>query len=565
MHKVWLESYPQDVPAEVQVDVFKSLNELFAWICSTYCDKPAFSNLHSTLTWHEVEGLVHNFASYLCNAAGLRQGDRLAIMMPNLLQYPVALFGALRAGCVVVNVNPLYTAHELQHQLKDSGATAIVVLDHFAHTLEQARAGTAVRHVIVTRAGDLLHFPKAQIVNLLLAHVRHMVPDWHIRDAVQFTDALRCGAEGVLPAVYAGWEDTAFLQYTGGTTGVPKGAILSHGNLLANVEQTAAWVTGTLTPGAETALVPLPLYHVFALTAALTFCRLGAHIVLVTDPRDMPALIRELRHYPVTVMIGVNTLFRVLLDHPAMEKIQKNGLKLVVAGGMAVQRTVAERWQQATGRPLIEGYGLTETSPIVCANPVGQHTFSGAIGLPLPSTEVAIMDEEGAELPIGQSGEICVHGPQVMQGYWNMPDETTRVFHAHGWLRTGDIGVMDERGYIQLVDRKKDVIVVSGFKVYPNEIEEVVAMHPGVSEVAAIRASDLHSGEIVKIVVVRRDPELTADDLLTHCSHYLTGYKLPRIVVFRAGVLPKSPIGKILRRVVLAEEDASTAASVADT
>ncbi|GAB2874665.1 long-chain-fatty-acid--CoA ligase [Pseudoduganella ginsengisoli] len=564
MHKVWLEHYPPGIPAEVQVDVFKSLNALFAWICSTYGDRPAFSNLHTTLTWHELEGLVHRFAAYLCSVAGLRGGDRLAVMMPNLLQYPVALFGALRAGCVVVNVNPLYTARELQHQLADSGATAIVVLDHFAHTLEQALPQTAVRHVIVTQVGDLLHFPKAQIVNLLVRRVRHMVPDWRIRDAVRFADALRRGAECAPPAVQVGREDCAFLQYTGGTTGVPKGAVLSHGNLLANIEQTAAWVTGTLAPGAETALVPLPLYHVFALTAALTFCRLGAHIVLVTDPRDVPALIRELRHYPVSVMIGVNTLFGALLDQPALGKVPMDRLKLVVAGGMAVQRPVAERWQQATGRPLIEGYGLTETAPIVCANPVGQHTFSGAIGLPLPSTEVAIMDDRGEELPYGQGGEICVRGPQVMQGYWNMPDETARVFHADGWLRTGDIGVMDERGVVRLVDRKKDVIVVSGFKVYPNEVEEVVAMHPGVAEVAAIRASDLHSGETVKIVVVRRDPALTAEDLLAHCSQYLTGYKLPRIVVFRAGVLPKSPIGKILRRVVWAEEE-STASSMADT
>jgi long-chain acyl-CoA synthetase len=565
MQKIWVGSYPPGVPAEVKVDMFKSLNDLFDWVCRTYGDSPAFSNEGATLTWNELDALTRNFAAYLHNVAGLGKGDRIAIMMPNLLQYPVALFGALRAGCVVVNVNPLYTARELAHQLADSGASAIVILDNFAHTLEQAQAQTVVRHVIVTRVGDMLHFPKAQIVNLVVKHVRHMVPEWHISEAVRFTDALARGEELALPAAPAGPGDTAFLQYTGGTTGVPKGAVLSHGNLLANIEQTAAWVAGTLVQGKETAMIPLPLYHVFALTATLTFCRLGARIVLITNPRDLPGFVKELRHYPVTVLIGVNTLFNALLNEPGFGKAGTDGLKLVVAGGMAVQRSVAERWQRACGTPLTEGYGLTETSPIVCANPTDHREFSGAIGLPLPSTEVALMDEDGVELPCGQSGEICVRGPQVMQGYWNKPDETARVFRPGGWLLTGDIGVMDEQGYIRLIDRKKDVIVVSGFKVYPNEIEDVAAMHPGVFEVAAIRAPDPRSGEVVKIVVVRRDPALTAEDLLTHCRQYLTGYKVPRVVVFRDEPLPKSPIGKILRRVVLANEDAAVAASVADS
>jgi long-chain acyl-CoA synthetase len=359
--------------------------------------------------------------------------------------------------------------------------------------------------------------------------------------------------------VAAGPAETAFLQYTGGTTGVPKGAILSHGNMVANVEQTAAWVTGVLEQGGETAIIPLPLYHVFALTATLTFCRLGAHAVLITNPRDMPAFVRELRHHPFTVMIGVNTLFNALLAEPGLATVRPGGVKLVVAGGMAVQRTVAERWQQVFGTPLVEGYGLTEASPIVCANPLDLRAFSGAIGLPLPSTEVAIMDEDAVELPVGESGEICVRGPQVMRGYWNMADETAKVFHPGGWLRTGDIGVMDDKGFIRLIDRKKDIIVVSGFKVYPNEIEDVVTMHPGVYEAAAIRMADPRSHEAVKIVVVRRDPGLGAEALIEHCRNNLTGYKVPKQVVFRDTPLPKSPIGKILRRVVQAEEDAAPA------
>jgi long-chain acyl-CoA synthetase len=561
MHKVWLNSYPPGVPAEVRLDQFNSLNDMRESICRRFGDLPAFSNQGATITWNELDELARNFAAYLQHEAGLGKGDRIAIMLPNLLQYPVALFGALRAGCVVVNVNPQYTARELQHQLADSGATAIVVLDNFAHTLEQVLPLTSVRHVIATRAGDMLHFPKAQIVNLVVKHVRHMVPAWHIPDAVWFSDALRRGQGQALAEVPLQRADTAFLQYTGGTTGVPKGAILSHGNMVANVEQTAAWVTGVLEEGKEIAVIPLPLYHVFALTVTLTFCRLGAHIVLITDPRDQAAFIKELKHTPFTVMIGVNTLFNALLNAPALSQLRSDRVKLVVAGGMAVQRGVAERWQQVFGTPLIEGYGLTETSPIVCANPLTLRQFSGSIGLPLPSTEVAIMNEAGAELPLGETGEICVRGPQVMQGYWNMPEETAHVLSADGWLRTGDIGFMDENGYVKLIDRKKDIIVVSGFKVYPNEVEDVVAMHPGVFEVAAIRAADEHSDEVVKLVVLRRDPDLTAEALIDYCKRSLTAYKVPKYVVFRDEPLPKSNIGKILRRAVLAQEEAKPAAA----
>ncbi|WLI90723.1 AMP-binding protein [Massilia sp. R2A-15] len=563
MQRHWLSSYPPGIPSDVDVGKFASFNALLAWIADRYGAQPAFSNQGATLSWHELARLSAQFAAYLQQVAGLGRGDRIALMLPNLLQYPVALFGAFQAGCTVVNVNPQYTPRELQHQLADSGARAIVVLDNFAHTLEQVLPLTPVHHVITTAVGDLLPFPKAQIVDLVVKHVRHMVPAWHIGGAVSLHDALKAGKDLALVDVHLNAADIAFLQYTGGTTGVPKGAILTHGNVLANVEQTAAWVQGFLEEGKETAIIPLPLYHVFALTATLTFCRLGAHIVLVTDPRDIGGLIKLLRHTPFNVIIGVNTLFNALLEAPEISQVHPAGMKLAVAGGMAVQRAVAERWQAVFGVPLLEGYGLTETSPIVCANPPNLAQFSGAVGLPLPSTEVAIFDEADRELGPGETGEICVRGPQVMQGYWNMPDETERALTADGWLRTGDIGVIDERGYVRLIDRKKDMIVVSGFKVYPNEVEQVVGLHPGVFEVAAIRAPDEHSDEVVKIVVVRRDPELTAEALLAYCRKSLSAYKVPKYVVFRDEPLPKSNIGKILRRVVMEEEAQRSAGPVA--
>ena len=563
MQRHWLSSYPPGVPADIEAGTFASFNALLDWIAERYGPQPAFSNQGATLSWQELLRLSGQFAAYLQQVAGLGRGDRIALMLPNLLQYPVALFGAFRAGCTVVNVNPQYTPRELQHQLADSGARAIVVLENFAHTLEQVQSLTLVHHVITTAVGDLLPFPKGQIVDLVVKHVRHMVPEWHINGAVSLHDALKQGRDLTLVPVQLNPADDAFLQYTGGTTGVPKGAILTHGNVLANVEQTAAWVRGFLEEGKETAIIPLPLYHVFALTATLTFCRLGAHIVLITDPRDIPGLIKQLRHTPFSVMIGVNTLFNALLEAPEISQLHPTGMKLTVAGGMAVQRAVAERWQQVFGVPLIEGYGLTETSPIVCANPLNLNHFSGAVGLPLPSTEVAVLDESGHELPLGETGEICVRGPQVMKGYWNMPEETARAFTADGWLRTGDIGLVDEHGYVRLIDRKKDMIIVSGFKVYPNEVEQVVAMHPGVFEVAAIRAPDEHSDEVVKIVVVRRDPALTVEALLDYCRKLLSAYKVPKYVVFRDEPLPKSNIGKILRRVVMEEEAQRSAGPVA--
>jgi long-chain acyl-CoA synthetase len=555
MERIWLKSYPPGVPAEVRLDEFKSLNSVREWVCERYADKTAFSNQGASITYRKLDALSRSFAAYLRDVAGLSPGDRIALMLPNLLQYPVALFGALRAGCVVVNTNPLYTERELEHQLVDSGAVAIVVLDNFAHTLETVLPRTSVRHVISTQVGDMLHFPKAQIVNLVVKHVRHMVPPWHIEQSVTMTDALRQGAQLSFTEIDASPDDTAFLQYTGGTTGVPKGAILTHGNLVANLQQTVAWVTGVLKEGEETAIIPLPLYHVFALTVTLTFFRLGANNVLITNPRDLPELIKEMKHAHFTAMIGVNTLFNAILNAPDIGEFKPEGVKVVVAGGMAVQRSVAERWHKVFGAPLIEGYGLTETSPIACANPLNIAEYTGAIGLPVPSTEASIQNESGTQLPLGELGEICLRGPQVMKGYWNKPQETALVFTDDGWLRTGDMGVMNQDGYIKLVDRKKDVIIVSGFKVFPNEVEEVAALHAGVLEVAAVAESDARSGSVVKIVVVRKDASLTSNELLEHCRKHLTAYKVPKKVVFRSDPLPKSNIGKILRRVVKEEED----------
>jgi long-chain acyl-CoA synthetase len=563
MEKIWLKSYPPGVPAEVDIEQFASLNAVLDWTCKRYHDQPAFTNQGTSISFGKLDSLSRAFGSYLRNEAGLSRGDRIAIMMPNLLQYPVALFGAFRAGCTVVNTNPMYTARELEHQLVDSGAAAIVVLDNFAHTLEEVLARTPVRRVIVSRAGDLLHFPKAQMVNLVVKHVRHMVPEWHIEGAVAFPDALRRGAETEFAETRLHADDVAFLQYTGGTTGVPKGAILTHGNMVANLQQTAAWVAGVLEEGKETAVIPLPLYHVFALTAMLTFFRLGANNLLITNPRDLPAFLHELKHTRFSAMIGVNTLFNALLEQPGIGQLDNRSVKVVVAGGMAVQRAVAEKWHRVFGVPLIEGYGLTETSPIVCANPLNIDEYTGSIGLPIPSTEVGILDDDGNLLPTGETGEIAVRGPQVMRGYWNMPAETEKVLTADGWLRTGDIGFMNDAGYVKLVDRKKDIIVVSGFKVFPNEVEDVAMLHPGVFEAAAIPVADERSGQAVKLVVVRKDPALTADMLIEHCRQNLTGYKVPKYVSFRSDPLPKSNIGKILRRVVKEEEERAAQAAPA--
>jgi long-chain acyl-CoA synthetase len=555
MDKIWLNSYPKGMPAEVDVRAYASLKEILERSCERYRDLPAFSNMGTTLTYGQLDAMSRSFGAYL-QAQGLSKGDRVALMMPNLLQYPVTLFGALRAGMTVVNVNPLYTPRELGHQLEDSGASVIVVLENFAHTVQAVLERVKVPHVVVTRVGDLLSFPMGMVANLAVKYLKRLVPGWDIPQAIDLPRALALG-DRPLADVPLSADDVAFLQYTGGTTGVPKGAILTHGNMVANLEQTSAWISRNLQEGAETIVTALPLYHVFSLTAnLLTFMKLGARNILITNPRDIPGFVKELKKAPFTVITGVNTLFNALLNAPGIKEINAGALKLAVGGGMAVQRAVAERWQQLFGIPLIEGYGLTETSPIVCANPLDVLQFTGSIGLPLPSTEVSIRNDAGEELPLGDVGEICVRGPQVMKGYWNRPDETAKAFTADGWLRTGDMGFIDARGYVKLVDRKKDMILVSGFNVYPNEVEDVAMTHPEVFEAAAIGVPDERSGERVRLVVVRKSPQLTAEALIAHCRKHLGGYKVPREVVFRDEPLPKTNVGKILRRAIREQETA---------
>jgi long-chain acyl-CoA synthetase len=539
---------------------FGNLNDMLDAACARFPQHVAFSNQGSSITYAELDALSRRFAGYLQHDVGLLKGERVAIMLPNLLQYPVVLFGVLRAGGVVVNTNPLYTGRELLYQLNDSGASCIVVLENFAHTLEQVVHGSALRSVITSQVGDLLNFPRAQLTNFVLRHVRHMVPDWHMAEARPLPKALHEGEHVALRPVPLAPDDLAFLQYTGGTTGTPKGAMLSHANLVANVLQTSAWIGNVMREGEETAILPLPLYHVFALMAMLTFLHLGANSVLVTDPRDMAGLVHLLRHTKASAIIGVNTLFKALLNAPGIEQAAAHRLKLTIAGGMAVQRVVADKWQDLFGAPIVEGYGLTESSPIATANRLDLAEYTGSIGLPLPSTEVAILDDDGGAVAQGEAGEIAVRGPQVMRGYWRRPDDSAAVLTADGWLRTGDIGVMDPRGYVKLLDRKKDVIIVSGFKVFPNEVEDVAVACPGVLEAVAVAAADERSGEVVTLVVLRQDPALDVDTLLAHCRRNLTGYKVPKYVVFREQPLPKSAVGKILRRLVQAELNAATTA-----
>jgi long-chain acyl-CoA synthetase len=548
LDKIWLQQYPSRVPPEIDVHAYASLKALLEQSCVRFASLPACSNLGTTLTYAELDRHSRAFAAYLQRSLRCAKGDRIALMLPNVLQYPVALFGALRAGLTVVNVNPMYTPRELEHQLCDSGATTIVVLENVAHTLEQVLAKTSIKTVITTRVGDLFPTVKSLLVNALVKYVKRLVPRWHIPGATSFKSALRLGQAQVLELVALTHEDVAFLQYTGGTTGIPKGVVLTHGNMVANAEQLGAWVATRLRQGAETAIIPLPLYHIYALTSWLVFTKLGSHCVLVTDPRDLPAFLKTLRKSNPTAMVGVNTLYRALLDARGFSGLDLSRLRVAASGGMAVQRVVAERWKRATGVPLVEGYGLSETSPVVLSNPVDIEDWTGAAGLPVPSTEVAILDELGQPVPQATVGEICVRGPQVMKGYWNRPEETQKVFTRDGWLRTGDMGTMDARGYVTITDRKKDMIVVSGFKVFPNEIEDVVMMHPDVLEAGAVGIPDEKSGESVKLVVVRRNPNLTEQALLAHCRKYLTAYKLPRLIEFREAPLPKTPIGKILRR-----------------
>jgi long-chain acyl-CoA synthetase len=553
MNKIWLKNYPQGTPAEIDPDQYTSILDLLDKTFSKFGDKPAFHNLGCSLSFAELDLQSRAFAAFLQGLPGMVKGERVAIMSPNLLQYPVALVGILRAGMTVVNVNPLYTPRELEHQLKDSGARAIVIVENFAQTLQQVLDRTQVEHVITTQIGDMLPVPKRWLVNFVIKHVRKMVPEWRIESAITLRDALQRGAAARFSPVQTTGEDIAFLQYTGGTTGVAKGAMLTHRNILANMLQTNAWTSGRILEGSEIFIAPLPMYHILCLIATLMFMKLGGLTVLITNPRDLPAFVKELAGLKFTAMLGINTLFSGLLNTPGFEQLDFSALKFVGAGGAATQKPVAERWQKVTGTYVSEGYGLTETSPIVCFMPLGT-AWDGTVGYPIPSTEVSIRDGEFNELPVWTgdgdiekcTGEICVRGPQVMKGYWQNSAETANVLRD-GWLKTGDVGHLDDRGRVTITDRKKDMILVSGFNVYPNEIESVLAGHPGVLECAAVAVPDEKTGEAVKVVIVRKDPNLTRESVIEHCRTSLTSYKVPRHVEFR-DTLPKTPIGKILRR-----------------
>jgi len=544
----WLRSYPKNVPAEIDPAQYHSVAALLEECCDRFRHRPAFTNMGKRISYDDLDTLSARFAAFLLNDLQLKKGDRVALMMPNLLQYPIAIMAVLRAGLTVVNTNPLYTARELKHQLVDSGASAIVVLDNFAKTVAEVIEGTACKHVICTAVGDMLDFPKSLITNLVVRHVKKMVPAYSIPHAIRFNDAMKRGARSKPGKVDVGPQDIAFLQYTGGTTGVAKGAMLTHRNMVSNMLQAFAWISPNMREGEEVVITALPLYHIFALTANfLTFARVGGFNYLITNPRDMPGFVKEIRSARFTALTGVNTLFAGLLNTPGFDQVDFSTLHLTLGGGMAVQRAVAERWRKVTGSTLAEAYGLTETCPAVCINPLDIPEYNGSIGLPIPSTDVAIQDDDGNVLRNGETGELCVYGPQVMKGYWNRPEETANVLSADGWLRTGDIARIDEKGFVYIVDRKKDMILVSGFNVYPNEIEDVVAQMPGVLEVAAVGVPDEKSGEAVKIVIVKKDPNLTAEAVRAHCKENLTGYKMPKSIEFRDS-LPKTNVGKILRR-----------------
>lgn len=548
MDKIWLQSYPEGVPETVDLDEFSSIKDILERSCERYRDLPAYSNMGATLTYGEVDQQSRYFAAYLQKCAGLQRGDRIAIMCPNLLQYPIVLFGALRAGLTVANVNPLYTPRELKHQLVDSGAKAIFILENFCHVLQEVIADTQVNTVVTSQIGDLLPPPKRLLINAVVKYVKKMVPAWDLPGTLTIRRALTEGKWQTLDDVELSHEDVAFLQYTGGTTGVAKGATLTHGNMVANLQQASAWLSPYTVEGSERIITALPLYHIFSLTAnCLTFMKIGGENILITNPRDFAGFVKELSRTRFTVVTGVNTLFNALLNTPGFESIDFSALKVTLGGGMAVQRAVADRWKEVTGVPIIEAYGLTETSPAACINPLDNTEYNGSIGLPIPSTEVSIRDDDGAVLGIGEVGEICIRGPQVMRGYWQRPAETANVFLEDGWFRSGDMGRMDAQGLIYIEDRKKDMILVSGFNVYPNEVESYAVTHPNIIEAAAIGIPDDRSGEAVKLFVVRDDPSLTEQQVIDHCRTGLTGYKTPDVVEFR-DELPKTNVGKILRR-----------------
>ncbi len=549
MDKVWIQNYQEGVPEVIDPDAIPSLVHMIEDCFSRFKDNVAYENMGATLTYDEVDEKSKAFAAFLQKRLNLKKGDRFAVMLPNLLQYPVALFGLLRAGLTVVNTNPLYTAQEITHQLNDSGAKGILVLANFARTLEEALPKLkTLQHVVITELGDMFSFPKRQIVNLVVKHVKKMVPSYRIQNKIHFLDALKEGESEPFDPVTVSGQDIAFLQYTGGTTGVAKGAILTHRNMVANVMQASSWVKPLFNECEEIIITALPLYHIFSLTAnCLTFLNSGAKNILITNPRDIPNFIKEIGNSQFTAITGVNTLFNALLNDPEFKNVDFSKLKYTLSGGMALQPNVAKRWQEVTGRPILEAFGLTETSPAVTMNPSNTAAFNGSIGLPVPSTEVKVVDDNGNELPIGEAGELCVRGPQVMQGYWHRPIETANVLSPDGWLKTGDIARMDENGFVYIVDRKKDMIIVSGFNVYPNEVEGIIADIPGVLEVGVVGVMHDKTGEMVKACVVKNEDSLTENDIIEHCRKYLTAYKVPKAVEF-CDELPKTNVGKILRR-----------------
>ncbi|MBP6344936.1 MAG: AMP-binding protein [Neisseriaceae bacterium] len=555
MEKIWLKSYQQGVNAEVDMSRYQSIADVFDASVKKFANRPAYHNMGKTLTYQQASEQVDHFASFLRHKLKLAKGERVAVMMPNVLQYPIAVFGILKAELVVVNVNPLYTPRELEHQLKDSGATTIIVLENFANTLEQVLSRTPVKNVIVASIGDLLGF-KGVIANFVVRHIKKMVPNYRIPHLIKFNDTLSQGKS--LPKVVPSLthDDIAFLQYTGGTTGVAKGAVLTHGNIVANMLQVSEWIGRDIRDGEEVVITALPLYHIFSLTANLmTFTMFGGVNVLITNPRDMPGFVKELRQHKVTILTGVNTLFNGLLNNPDFASVDFSSWRFALGGGMAVQRAVAEKWVKVTGIPLVEAYGLTETSPAACINPLGSGNKIGYIGLPIPSTVVSIRDNEGKEVGIGEAGELWIQGPQVMREYWNRPEDTAQSLDAQHFLATGDIACIDAEGFVKLVDRKKDMIVVSGFNVYPNEVEDVVAAHPDVLEVACIGVAHPRSGEALKLFIVSKNPALKAEEIIAFCRENLTAYKVPKLIEFR-DELPKTNVGKILRRALRDEEDA---------
>lgn len=548
MTKIWHKAYDAGVPFEINHNEYTSINDVLDVAFGKFKNLPAFHCMGTTLSYAEIDLLSQKFASYLQNDLGLKKGDRVALMMPNILQYPIALFGILRAGMVAVNVNPLYTARELEHQLKDADVKTIVIFANSAHVLQKVLKNSPVKNVILTQIGDMLRFPKNYIVNFVIKKVKKMVPDFEIPNALDFKECLMKGEASAFKKPEVKHEDIAFLQYTGGTTGVAKGAILTHKNIVANMIQARAWIKNLITDGQEIIITPLPLYHIFSLTAnCFIFSSIGALNILITNPRDIPGFIKELKKWKFTAFTGVNTLFNGLLNNEDFKTVDFSSLKLALGGGMAVQKTVAERWRQVTGKPLVEAYGLTETSPAALINPMTLKEYNGFIGVPIPSTDVEIKDDDCKTIPLGEIGEICIKGPQVMAGYYNRPDETAQVFSKDGFFKTGDLGFMTEDGYVKIVDRKKDMILVSGFNVYPNELEEVIMQMPKVLECAAIGIPDEKTTEAVKIFIVKKDESLTAEEVVKYCRENMTSYKVPKHVEFRKE-LPKSNVGKILRK-----------------